>query len=827
MPQTAKVFRVFVSSTFSDLLDERNALQENVFPLLRDYCKKNGARFQAIDLRWGVSEEASLDQQTMNICLEELHRCQQTTPRPNFIILLGERYGWCPLPPRIPASEFKMIHIQVKKPEEISLLDQWYCRDDNAIPPENCLQPRKLFIPENATVEYRKDAIESESDEWIQIERCLRSILLRSIYQLGWPIDDPRRIKYEASATHQEILEGALKADHVASSVYAYFRKIEDLPEDDRAKTYIDTKNNNLDREANVRLLSLKVKLKTSLPPGHVYEYAAKWQNGKPASDLQTFCARVEADLLSAIKDELFSVNRTSELDTKIKSTSENKEQRNESEPDEIFFNGHVETVKEEELFSASFAVTLQKIAHYLVIPSERPLAVFAESGAGAKILMAKAIKQAREQIPFGNIVFRFIGTTAHSLDGKTMLIELINQLCLCYGEDNKRIITQEQEIFAEFRKKLKLATEKAPIILFFDGLEELIGSDAIKRLDWLPIELSPHTYVVANIYPSKCLPWIKTKFSGQNKVHLHPKFIVQKRIDELLNDSLNSLGRTLQDEQRAQVLQTVNDAMKSHALPLYVRIFQKFAFEEVTKWHSYQRIPEYNGKIGFASDLQGILSDFLWRLTHTKKHDEVLVNRCLGYLIASRYQGLAEDELLDILSTDLDVYERFITSTFHSPPDFVACVRKNIPDLQTDDAMQSFSLSIDDQGLSKVISNLRQDTKRLRHFLTKIFTEDDAPRLPIVVWSRLQFDLSPYLSIQVADGTQILCLFHRRLSSFLEEEFLPVDEIRKCHRGLADYFQNQLLSLKGNIDQTAKPRIVAELEFQQRIIKSWENETN
>lgn len=68
-------FRVFVSSTFSDLKAERNALQKNAFPRLRAYCQEKGARFQAIDLRWGVSEEAALNQQTINICLQELKSC--------------------------------------------------------------------------------------------------------------------------------------------------------------------------------------------------------------------------------------------------------------------------------------------------------------------------------------------------------------------------------------------------------------------------------------------------------------------------------------------------------------------------------------------------------------------------------------------------------------------------------------------------------------------------------------------------------------------------------------------------------------------------------
>ena len=79
MEQHDLTFRVFISSTFSDLVAERNALQEKVFPRLREFCQNHGARFQAIDLRWGVSEEAALDQQTMNICLEELRRCQRIT----------------------------------------------------------------------------------------------------------------------------------------------------------------------------------------------------------------------------------------------------------------------------------------------------------------------------------------------------------------------------------------------------------------------------------------------------------------------------------------------------------------------------------------------------------------------------------------------------------------------------------------------------------------------------------------------------------------------------------------------------------------------------
>jgi len=109
MAQASETFRIFVSSTFSDLKEERNALQKQVFPKLRALCMQHGCRFQAVDLRRGVREEAALDQQTMKICLEEIARCQRVTPRPNFIVLLGDRYGWRPLPAEIAADEFEEI----------------------------------------------------------------------------------------------------------------------------------------------------------------------------------------------------------------------------------------------------------------------------------------------------------------------------------------------------------------------------------------------------------------------------------------------------------------------------------------------------------------------------------------------------------------------------------------------------------------------------------------------------------------------------------------------------------------------------------------------
>jgi len=77
----------------------------------------------------------------VNICLGEIERCQQVTPRPNFIVLLGDRYVWCPPPPQILAEGFEAISDRVSE-QERTLLEEWYQRDDNAVPVPSTAGPR-------------------------------------------------------------------------------------------------------------------------------------------------------------------------------------------------------------------------------------------------------------------------------------------------------------------------------------------------------------------------------------------------------------------------------------------------------------------------------------------------------------------------------------------------------------------------------------------------------------------------------------------------------------------------------------------------------------
>jgi hypothetical protein len=62
MAQKSRIFRLFVSSTFSDMIMEQNVLHEHVYPRLKELCATYGACFQAIDLCWRISQEVGLNQ---------------------------------------------------------------------------------------------------------------------------------------------------------------------------------------------------------------------------------------------------------------------------------------------------------------------------------------------------------------------------------------------------------------------------------------------------------------------------------------------------------------------------------------------------------------------------------------------------------------------------------------------------------------------------------------------------------------------------------------------------------------------------------------------
>ena len=388
MPTVTRTFRVFVSSTFEDLKEERNALAApgGPFEALQKLCQANGARFQAIDLRWGVREEAAHDQKTMEICLGEIERCQRTGIKPNFIILLGDRYGWRPLPARIEAREFEAIRRRIANNEDGALVDDWYQLDTNAVPSEYLLKPR--------TGPFK------EQHRWGGIEATMRQALREAARAAG--LSGEALIKYEASATHREILKGLGKTPEDRAHVFAFFRSPQVPGEDPE-------------------LTALKRFLRDQLG-ANVHE----------PRDRAELCNRVRESLERVILAEVqgFGSHSAAGLERKAHNAFARNRRRHFKGRDPV----------------------LKAVAEYVGDTDAGPLVLYGVSGAGKSAAMAQAAALGAAGSRKAITIRRFIGVTPESSDGPTLLRSLCEEIAQRYGDP------------AENSGRVQPASERVPV---------------------------------------------------------------------------------------------------------------------------------------------------------------------------------------------------------------------------------------------------------------------------------------------------------------------------------------------------------------------------
>ncbi len=678
MPSAAKYFRVFVSSTFSDLQHERNALQERVFPKLRQLCEERGARFQAIDLRWGISEEASQDQRALNACLAEIERCQY------FIVLLGDRYGWRPTPPEIPAPEFNAL-IQHLSPSDQDKLHARYRLDENIIPPDYVLKPR-----EGEFKDYRK---------WAETEQELRTIFSRSAVHL---FSSDQCLKYLGSATEQEIRHMVRKLDAALGNTFCFFRKIKDLPEDISAQNFLDLNpSDERDKDAYVRLETLKQQLRRDLPH-NIHEYESEWTgNGITTAHIDQLCYDVYTQFSNIIQEELRNLQEVDVI-------------RQEAD-------AHAEFGRERARHFVGRADMLAAIAQYLQDSSSQPLAILGDSGMGKSTLMAKAIEQTQTIYPHAAILYRFVGVTPESSSGWLLLDGLCQEIAETYHTNETQRSATYEELVRTFQARLALASAEQPLVLWLDALDQLPNKDRALRLDWLLSELPPYVKVIVSSLPN-LLPTLEAKISEDHRKRL--ALMPQHEGAMLLDMWLAEAQRNLQPYQREMIL---SHFARSGGLPLYL----KLAFEESRSWRSY------DPPVELGANVNTIIQNLFARLTMPANHGKLLVERSLAYLAAAK-NGLAEDELLDVLSRDTELFDDFQAQAQHVLPE---------------------------------------------------------PRLPVVVWSRLYSELAPYLTERGADDAFLLTFYHRQFADVVAKSYLGESVRQVRHRHLARNFLKNSLS--------------------------------
>ncbi|MEI6900882.1 MAG: AAA family ATPase, partial [Bacteroidota bacterium] len=673
MPQQTKIFRLFVSSTFTDMKEERRILQKEVFPDLEKFCEEKGARFQAVDLRWGVNEESSLNQKTLSICFNEIARCQKISPKPNFLILMGDKYGWQPIPEIIPEEEMNSIHKVISLPEK-EVIVRWYFRDENAIPPEFVLQPKTEEL--------------KEYKNWEPIESEIRSILRNTVNRLDFT--QAQKVKYFASATHQEIIRGALKppedGEKPEEHVLSFIRTINGLPQNNSAKGFLDLADEKPDRYCKNQVENLKSELKNKLGPNCI-GYTTEWKTGKSQmseSDRIAFKDKVLSFLKDIITIQISGVIDLDEVNQEVRMHKEFKERLTQ------YFKGRDEI--------------LQTIQKYLENWGEkRVMSLIGASGSGKSSVLAQAVKLNEKSNKV--IVYRFIGTTSRSSNIMSLLQSLCGQIAKEFNIDPKSLAREGDDkawydingLSEILRKCLAMATAEKPIMLFLDSLDQLSETDNAKALYWLPRELPEHAHIVVSSLPEL------VGSLGNTYQEVLP-VLPEAEARQILDQWFNAIHRKLTKEQHELVIGSFNKTK----LPIYL----KLAFEKAKHWHSYDK------KHLIKEDVAGIINDYFDDLEDEHTKDFVTSVTC--YLLCGRYQGLAENEILEILVFDKEYWKIFLDKSHEEH-------RKEL---------------------------------------------EDVTKIPIVVWSRLFLDLEPFLTERDADGVPIITFFHRQFNEVLRKRY-------------------------------------------------------
>lgn len=691
MPQQTKTFRVFVSSTFTDMREERRILQRDVFPELEKFCETKGAKFQGVDLRWGVNEDSALNQKTLQICFNEIARCQKISPKPNFLILLGDKYGWQPIPEIIPEDEMMAI-LEVLEPTEKTFIEKWYRRDDNAIPPDYVLQPKGDKLKEYSI--------------WEPVEAKIRISLRDAVKKLNFSPE--QWIKYFSSATHQEIIRGALDpATKSQEHVLAFTRTINNRPQDKSAKDFIDISGDNPDEYCKSQLANLKLQLSTSLGV-NCRNYTTDWKNNQSV---------MSEDAQKEFRDKVLKFLKNI-IENQINSTIDPDEITHEMNLHGEFKNRLTEHFKGREAI-------IGKIQNYLTDKSEkRVLSLIGASGSGKSSVMAQAVELSEPKQSV--LVYRFIGTSSRSSNIMSLLQSLCGQIAKEFGVEAKTLAREGEDkawydmngLADIFKKCLAMATAEKPVLVFLDALDQLSDTDNAKALYWLPRELPNHARLVISSLP-ELESYLNAAAIEKLDILPEPEAIV------ILDKWFGAIKRKLTIEQKNLIVQR----FRKTKMPIYL----KLAFEKGKYWHSYDQ-PHT-----IREDVAGIINDYFIDLEN--EHDKDFVRNAVCYLLSGRYQGLAENEILEILAFDTEYWKLFLEKNKYHKDDLIA--------LKTD----------------------LEGTNREKGGYMKI---------PIAVWSRLYLDLEPFLTERDADGVPIITFFHRQFNEVLRERYdLPNPEVQ------------------------------------------------
>ncbi len=703
----AKAFRLFVSSTFQDFGEERRLLQERVFPALEAHCAAQGFDFRAVDMRWGVNDDAQLNQRTVEICLGEVIEAKGY-PAPNLLILIGDRYGWVPLPFAIARDEFEVVRswlIAQGKSEALADLARVYALDENHLVPGG-MPAASADLIGAYTLRSREDELSDLKSPvaWAPLEARLRAALQDAAQDLqaNGQLRAAERGKYSLSLTEQEIRKGLdqlVAGDGAAAAnSIAWVRTTEagELP----ARTLADA-------------------VQRALPEGHALLADVPVEHG---GYNQAFVDRITAKLIAAIDVRV----------TEFKACAE-----------AVDFALQTERAIHENFAAERLRVfvgrdsNVSAIAAHLAGEAQHPLVLTGTSGSGKTALMARAAAGSK-----GPVVQRFVGGSAASANQRNLLISMIEDLAALsvtslpaqWENDDNRFVNQVRDLISGLDQ---------PVAIFIDALDQL---RAPYRAAWLPAQLSPKVKLIVSVLDDEAFATERSIVQGLRgslpaEAFLAIEPLTEKDGADILKGLQWDAQRSLTPDQEAFILERFRAAGAS---PLYLHI----AFAIARRWRSTDD-PRARG---LAEDVAALIDQFLDELSSVHHHEPLLVRRALGLIEAGR-EGLSESEAIAVLSRDAEVMavvssERFGAHTKRLPDSVWVRLKRSLAALLVEKGIEGEPLiSFFHRQVTEVVRAriYQPDRLALHRALARFFDEPSRAEGESLVVGRRALSELPY----------------------------------------------------------------------------------
>lgn len=469
-----KVIRIFISSTFEDMRKERDILQQKVYPYLVKLCAPRGWQIDFVDLRWGISKEAGVQQKTMHICLQELERCKKVSPRPNFLILQGQRYGWCPLPELIEEQHWNsLLQLAVKRGVD-QLLTKWYRRDTNNDPISYELRGKNEFPNEHYNTDYTRYEHE--------VEKPLHALMVEYV-AANADMTDEEKVMFSASATEQEISHGALSKHVEPQQVAAYIRTVMGIDESLSVEPLLDIPDHRQYAQVAISNLKQKIKERLANEESSLCEYSVSYNEYHSDKYLLTVEDKLKCLLKHLVENEMneYERERKSSWEEEVIRQEEFVRLRTQ------FFCGRSEIVNEMVKFPS---LSLK----------DRLFCLEGLSGTGKSSVMGKVyieLTRTEEYI----VLIRSVGEGG-STSGQAILTSILQELYHKHkieGLKEDEWVKKSYGELVETVNHLMYTYKGQKIVLMIDAIDQLPKNDPMRSFDWLPLDAKGNVCVLVS----------------------------------------------------------------------------------------------------------------------------------------------------------------------------------------------------------------------------------------------------------------------------------------------------------------------------------------